>query len=178
MGSAMADEIPTETEQAFAWVLHDVFRLFQRAWNRRLRESGLGISSAQTRVLASLYREGGITQTELAEETEMEKAPLGRLLDRMEEQGLIERRPDPTDRRVRRVHLSTRVEALEPRMWEPASTMFQTALAGMSAEDVDALMALMSRLKQNLLSDDKPAPNAEDDGDVSDDAPRGRMAGE
>ncbi|HUD49904.1 MarR family transcriptional regulator [Parvibaculum sp.] len=174
----MTDKIPPETEQAFAWVLHDVFRLFQRAWNRRLRDSGVGISSAQSRVLASLYREGGITQTELAEETEMEKAPLGRLLDRMEEQGLIERRPDPADRRVRRVYHSARVEALEPRMWEPASAMFQTALAGMNEREVAALMALMGRLKQNLLNDDAPAPNAEDDGDAGDEHPRERMAGE
>jgi DNA-binding MarR family transcriptional regulator len=149
------DNIP---HRDFAWALHDVFRLFQRAWNRRLKASGTGISPAQCRVLATLYREGGCTQTELAEDVEMDKAPLGRLLDRMEELGFVERRADPSDRRVRRVYQTGAAEMLDEPMWSVASGLFERALNGLTPVQIATLMALLEHLKQNLLVDEDLRP--------------------
>lgn len=136
--------------RAFGWALHDVFRLFQRSWSRHLRDSGIGISPAQCRVLTVLYTCDGLTQTELADEVEMEKAPLGRLLDRVEELGFVTRKPDPSDRRVRRVHLTEAAKALDEPMWKAARGMFDMALKNMTPEDMGTLLALLDRLKQNL----------------------------
>lgn len=146
---------PDDAEQRhFGWTLHDVFRLFQRAWGRRLRESGTGISPAQSRVMAELYRQGGLTQTALAEGVEMEKAPLGRLLDRMEELGFIERKPDSTDRRVRLVYPTEKSDTLDEPMWCAARGMFETALQGLTPEETATLMSLLERMKQNLLAEE------------------------
>ncbi|HEY4344865.1 MAG TPA: MarR family transcriptional regulator [Parvibaculum sp.] len=154
--SEISSATPEQVEQReFGWTLHDVFRLFQRAWHRRLKESGTGISPAQSRVLAELHRQGGLTQTALAEEVEMEKAPLGRLLDRMEELCFIIRQPDPTDRRVRRVYPTDNVDRLAEPMWGAAQGMFEIALKGLSAEERAALMHLLERLKQNLLAEEE-----------------------
>lgn len=146
-----------DVQRQFAWTLHDVFRLFQRAWNRRLRDSGLGISPAQSRVLTEIYRQGGLTQTALAETIEMERAPLGRLLDRMEELGFVERKPDPEDRRVRLVFHTEKAEALDEPMWATASGLFAQALNGLSDAEITVLISILERLKQNLLVEESAA---------------------
>jgi len=146
-----SSEAQDEEHRQFAWTLHDVFRLMQRAWNRRLRESGIGISPAQSRVLTEIYKHGGQTQTSIAENVEMEKAPLGRILDRMEELGLIERKPDPADRRVRLVFQTEKAECLDEPMWGTARGLFEIALKDFSAEEMSLLVSMLERLKENLL---------------------------
>lgn len=163
----VASETPVQTpvqaeQRQFGWALHDVFRLFQRAWRRRLKASATGISPAQSRVLTELHRQGGLTQTALAEEVEMEKAPLGRLLDRMEELCFIVRRADPADRRVRRVYPTGNAEALAEPMWCAAQGMFEIALEGLSDEERATLMSLLERLKQNLLAEEARAAATEE----------------
>nr|RAW03873.1 hypothetical protein DBT41_10685 [Aerococcus urinae] len=152
-----SDDANEAMRRAFGWALHDVFRLFQRSWSRHLRDSGTGISPAQCRVLTSLYARDGLTQTELADEVGMDKAPLGRLLDRVEELGLIIRKPDPMDRRVRRVHLTEAAKALDEPMWEAARGMFDTALENMTPKDMATLLSLLDRLKQNLGGEEDQA---------------------
>ncbi len=158
--SEQPNHTPTQMgEQAdqikqFAWTLHDVFRLFQRGWSRRLRGSGLGISPAQSRVMTEIHQCGGLTQTAIADNIEMEKAPLGRLLDRLEEMGLVERRPDPSDRRARLVFHTAKAESLDEPMWGAARGLFETALEGISEDEVLVLLSILERLKQNLLTEE------------------------
>jgi DNA-binding MarR family transcriptional regulator len=147
-------EEQTDQIKRFAWTLHDVFRLFQRGWARRLRSSGLGISPAQSRVMTEIHQQGGLTQTAIADSVEMEKAPLGRLLDRLEEMGLIERRPDPSDRRARLVFHTQKAESLDEPMWGAARSLFETALEGVSEQEVLVLLSILDRLKQNLLAEE------------------------
>jgi DNA-binding MarR family transcriptional regulator len=158
-------------ERQFGWMLHDVFRLFQRSWSRRLRNSGLGISPAQSRVLTEVYRQAGLTQTSLADSVEMEKAPLGRLLDRLEEMGLVERKPDPADRRARLVFYTDKAKALDEPMWGIARGIFEAAFDGLSAAERTQLLSLLDRLKQNLLAEEAsanalPRSDAEENGDA------------
>lgn len=153
----MERDFDDSDRQSFGWTMRDVFRLLQRAWNRRLRDTSTGLSPAQSQILGALEAVNGVTQTELAEEVGMEKAPLGRHLDRLESLGLIERHPDPADRRVRRVYYSDAAKCMEPELWEAAYDLFEVALAGLSARERRQLMALLDRMKQNLLDADTQA---------------------
>lgn len=141
-------------DEEFGWLHRDVFRLFQRAWDRHLRASGTGIAVAQSRVFAALRQRDGLTQTELADLVLMEKAPLGRTIDRMEELGFIERRPDPADRRVRRVYLTAKLDEMQERLWAAAFAMFGVALDGFTAREYETLLGMLRRMKANLEADD------------------------
>ena len=138
-------------ERTFGWLMHDVQRLIRRNWARSLKASRVGLSEPQARILANLLRqEEGLTQTQLAGELEMEKAPLGRLLDRMDEAGYIERRPDPNDRRARRVFLSTSGAASIPSMLSVTRQVFADAFVGVPEEKIDVMLDVLGAIKANL----------------------------
>jgi DNA-binding MarR family transcriptional regulator len=85
-------------------LLHDIARLFRQCFSQRLRD--LGLSEPQWRVLGSVNKFPGITQTQLAQLLGIGKAPLGKLIDRLEAEGLLGREPDPDDRRLRHIHIT------------------------------------------------------------------------
>jgi len=146
----MADD-EFQFERTFGWLMHDVQRLIRRNWARSLKASGLGLSEPQARILANLLRQKeGLTQTQLAGELEMEKAPLGRLLDRMDEGGYIERRPDPNDRRARRVYLSASGAAAIPAMQAVTRQVFADAFVGVPEDKIDAMLDVLGSIKANL----------------------------
>src|SRR6185312_400621 len=84
-------------------VLHDVARLMRTRFDQRAREYGM--TRAQWVILARLDRQPGMSQNELATICEVEPITVGRLIDRLESRGMVERRADPNDRRIRRLHL-------------------------------------------------------------------------
>src|ERR1700758_3499424 len=84
-------------------VLHDVARLLRTRFDQRARVYGM--TRAQWIILARLERQPGISQNEMAAICEVEPITVGRLVDRLEARGMVERRADPSDRRIRRLHL-------------------------------------------------------------------------
>ena len=84
-------------------VLNDVARLMRTRFDQRARTRGM--TRAQWLILARLARQPGMSQNELAGVCEVEPITIGRLVDRLEARGLVERRPDPNDRRINRLHL-------------------------------------------------------------------------
>ena len=85
-------------------MLSDVARLIRTVFDRRVRD--MGLTRAQWLVLTRLYRRPGASQTELADMLEIDRASAGRMIDRMEKNGWVERRPDDGDRRINRLHLT------------------------------------------------------------------------
>ena len=83
--------------------LYDVARLMRTRFDRWARTYGM--TRAQGVILARLARQPGMTQNEMAGLCEVEPITVGRLVDRLEARGLLERRLDPSDRRIRRLHL-------------------------------------------------------------------------
>src|SRR6185436_14761669 len=71
-----------DVEHTLGWLFHDIHRLLGKSFESHL--PGIGLTRSQWRVLIALKREDGLTQTELADVTELEKAPLGKLLDKLE----------------------------------------------------------------------------------------------
>ena len=99
-----------DLDRNFGFLIHDVSRLMRVAFDRRGRD--LGLTRSQWWVLTALYAMEGVPQSELADYMDVEKATLGRLIDRLEEKGWVERRPDTIDRRVKRLFLTARVQSL------------------------------------------------------------------
>jgi DNA-binding MarR family transcriptional regulator len=134
----------------FGFILNDVARLLRTAFDRRVRS--LGLTRSQWWVLNHLFRNDGTTQSELADILEIEKATLGRLLDRLEQKGWIQRQADAGDRRVKRVFLTEEVEPALKAMRAAAAELRRDALVGLSAEDqtrfVDALLAVKTNLSR------------------------------
>jgi MarR family transcriptional regulator, transcriptional regulator for hemolysin len=134
----------------FGFILNDVARLLRTAFDRRVKS--LGLTRSQWWVLNHLFRNDGTTQSELADILEIEKATLGRLLDRLEQKGWIQRQADAGDRRVKRVFLTEEVEPALKAMRAAAAELRRDALVGLSAEDqtrfVDALLAVKTNLSR------------------------------
>ncbi len=93
----------TEIRRDLLFLLHDVARLVRVDADKRARRQGM--TRAQWGILIWLERQPGITQKELAEIMEVEPITVARLVDRLEKSGMVERRPDPRDRRIWRLHL-------------------------------------------------------------------------
>ncbi len=134
----------------FGFILNDVARLLRTAFDRRVKS--LGLTRSQWWVLNHLFRNDGTTQSELADILEIEKATLGRLLDRLEQKGWIQRQADAGDRRAKRVFLTEEVEPALKAMRAAAAELRRDALVGLSAEDqtrfVDALLAVKTNLSR------------------------------
>jgi MarR family transcriptional regulator, transcriptional regulator for hemolysin len=135
----------------FGFILNDVARLMRTTFDRRVK--ALGLTRSQWWVLNHLFRNDGATQSELADILEVEKATLGRLLDRMEQKRWIRRENHAEDRRAKRVFLTDEVEPALKAMRAAAAEVRREALAGLSAAQqeqfVDALLAIKANLSRN-----------------------------
>ncbi len=132
----------------FGFILNDVARLMRTTFDRRVK--ALGLTRSQWWVLNHLFRNDGVTQSELADILEVKKATLGRLLDRMEQKGWIRREGHAGDRRAKRVFLTHEVEPSIKAMRAAAAEVRREALAGLAAgqqeQFVDTLLAIKSNL--------------------------------
>lgn len=148
------------TDEYIGVVISDVARLLRTEFDRRVRK--LGITRAQWLVLTRLHRNPGASHSELAEMMEVEKATAGRMIDRLEANGWVERRAEPDDRRVKRVYLTAEAERVHKRIWHVAEATLDDALADLSAREAKQLMVLLLRVKRTLVSsgDDAPARKA------------------
>jgi DNA-binding MarR family transcriptional regulator len=138
------------TDDFIGVVIADVARLLRTAFDRRVRK--LGITRAQWLVLTRLHRHPGASQSELADMMEVERASAGRMIDRLEANGWVERRAQDGDRRVKRVYLTPEAERVHRRIWRIAEENVDEALADLSAQEGAQLRALLTRVKKNLLA--------------------------
>lgn len=131
------------------YLLQDVARLLRVAFDRRV--SHLGLTRAQWFVLARLYRDDGRTQRALADELDMEPAPFGRLIDRLEESGWVRRAPAPGDRRAKFVFLTEKILPLVEELRTTAERLYVDAFEGLSAKRFEDLVDALALAKSNLL---------------------------
>src|SRR3954447_23510516 len=130
------------------FTLGEVQRL-GRAYTDR-QAARFGITRAQWAVLAKVERAEGLKQTELAEQMEMQPITLTRLIDRLCDNGWIERRSDETDRRVNRLYLRKAARPLLGKLSGLRSELTATALEGISPSDAHRLLAQLETIKENV----------------------------
>ena len=136
-------------ERNIGWLLHDVARLMRKRFEQNARE--LGLTRSQCQVLAHLSRNDSIQQGLLADILEVEPITLTRILDRLEEAGLVERRPHPKDRRIRLLSLTAAAHPLLAEIFAIGALTRGEAMEGISDEDRDRLFDILSGMKANLL---------------------------
>src|SRR3982751_6584791 len=141
-------------ENSLFYVLHDTTRQIRKHFDRRATR--LELTRAQWRALKATSRQEGLSQTELAEYLDMEPIPVGRVIDRLEKTGFVERRADPADRRRWRLYLTPKAHAVVGEMEVIAGELRDDALRGIERDDLDTLMSVLNRIKENLAPLDAP----------------------
>ncbi|MBA3941664.1 MAG: MarR family transcriptional regulator [Sphingopyxis sp.] len=134
--------------ETIGFLLNDSARLFRRAFNARTK--GGGITALQWRLISYLKRHEGIRQGPLAELIEVEPITLSRMVDRLAEAGLVERRADPADRRAWQLYLTPRAGEQLAGMRPVAEALSAEALEGLSPAEIEQLTALVERVRANL----------------------------
>ena len=132
----------------FLFTLGELQRLVRAYADRQAAR--YGITRAQWAVLAKVERFEGLKQSELAEQMEMQPITLTRLIDRLCDNGWIERRSDDSDRRVNRLYLRKAAKPLLAKLTGLKTELTATALAGISASDANRLLAQLEAIKENV----------------------------
>jgi DNA-binding MarR family transcriptional regulator len=119
----------------------------RKAFDRRA--CGLGVTRAQWKVLFRLERQPGLRQIELADMLDIEPITLSRIIDRLEEAGLVERSADPADRRAWRLHVTARAQPLIEKLHAVADEMIAEAFAGLDPKEIEITRKVLARAREN-----------------------------
>jgi DNA-binding MarR family transcriptional regulator len=111
--------------------------------------AGLGVTRAQWKVLVKLTRYPGLRQIELADMLDLEPITLTRILDRLEEAGLVERGRDPVDRRAWRLHITAKAQPLITRLEGVGAQLVAEAFDGIDPKDIETIREVLARVREN-----------------------------
>jgi DNA-binding MarR family transcriptional regulator len=122
----------------------------RRAFDRRAVT--LGVTRAQWKVLFRLSRTPGLRQVELADMLDVEPITLSRIVDRLQEAGLVERVADPADRRAWRLQLTDKAQPLIAKLRKLAEVLVDEAFAGLDADEVATMRSSLQKIRENLIA--------------------------
>lgn len=128
--------------------INETARVLRRAFDQRAAR--VGVTRPQWRVLAWLKREPGLRQVELADRLDMEPITLCRIVDRLEEAGLVERSADPSDRRAWLLNLTAKADPIVSQLKELAREMARDAMAGIDEPQLRVLQQELSLIRCNV----------------------------
>lgn len=144
--------------QTFGFLLSDTSRLLRRRFDERARS--LGATRAQWKALLSISRQEGINQGGLADILEVEPITLCRLIDRMEEGGLVERRRAPNDRRAWQLFLTDKAHPILDELRKCGEEVTAQALQGVPEESIAQFTDVLNRIRENLADAPQPQKDA------------------
>lgn len=130
------------------FLLGDASRMLRRIFNERVTH--LGLTQAQWRALVHLSRNEGLNQVSLADLLDVQPITVARLIDKLAAADLVERRPDPNDRRAQRLFLTAKATDVVARIWEVADETYAVVLKDISNEEREVLINLLTRLQTNI----------------------------
>ena len=137
-------------EENIGLLIHDVARLLRVLYDRQM--ASIGLTRSQWWLLTYLFFKDGINQSELAILMDMEKAPLSRLLDRMEKKGWVIRKNESKDRRTKNIYLSESIKPLISSMRDKAAEYRNESLSILTDKELNKLKDILQILKQDLTS--------------------------
>ncbi len=145
---AKPDVFPLSDGRYLAFLIMEAARLQRTLFDRRVRK--VGFTRTQWLALRQVVEQPDISQSELAELLEVEKATAGRLIDKLETFGWLERRPDKMDRRVKRINLTKLGRRIHGEISPIAEAMVEEELSGLTSKEREALTDLLLKVKQRL----------------------------
>jgi MarR family transcriptional regulator, transcriptional regulator for hemolysin len=160
------ERIPGESGvgRAFGFLVHDVSRLIKRRFERRARQMGLAITRQQAAVILNIAGNEGVSQAEVATWLGIEPIALVRMLDKLHEEGLVERRAHPTDRRVRTLWLTPAARPVVEQILAINEAIRREAFSGLPPRTRDALIDVLSQIKDKLALKEEVACDRSNDG--------------
>lgn len=138
----------SENDSRLGMLLHDASRLLAKRFEARA--AGEGLTAAQFRLMVHVAKEEGISQARLAELLEIEPISVSRLVDRMQDSGWVERRFDPSDRRVRTIYPTEKAREAFGRLKAIAGDVYEEALAGLAPAERETLLHGLRVVVANL----------------------------
>ena len=142
----------------FGFLLKDASRRYVARFETLASE--ISLTLPQCKVLVRLEKNQGVSQVRLADLAEVDPMTMVRILDRMEADGLLERRPDPSDRRARCLFLTSKAKPLLDEIWRLSDVVRGETLQGISASQRDVFMDVLERLHANLSRLESQPPKA------------------
>jgi len=142
-----------DPRESLGYLVADLSRLFGRVFDRRVAH--LDLTRAQWRALKRLAHTEGVTQVELADQLDMEPIAVGRVIDRLQKAGFVERRADPADRRVWRLYLLPQSAQVTGEVEAVAHVLRKEAMAGISAADLATTLSVLDRVREHLTQLDR-----------------------
>ncbi len=130
------------------FLLADNSRLARWAFDQRVRE--IGVTGPQARLLLNLNRRPGENQGFYAEQLEVEPITLCRMVDRLEESGMVERRRDPADRRAWQLHLTAKSRKIVAKLQLSIDSLVDDMLDGLTSDERLEFSRLMKIVGANL----------------------------
>lgn len=146
----MKEQNLDDLRHGFGFLMHDITRLMNRYYDRRVRV--FGITRTQWTLLTYLSRYEGVSQTKLAEYMDLAPMTLTRQIDKLERDGLLDRRQDPQDRRTNLIYLTEKSQPLMDHMHEIAVEAKEAALKHFDEDERERLREYLVRMRENMAS--------------------------
>ena len=138
-------------ENSMGFVVNMTAKAFQKSFDIELRKNA-GVSLSQWRVVGALVIQPGLTQKEIADKVGIEGATLVPIIDKMEKEGLLKRKPDSSDRRVNRIYLTQKADSLWESMVECALRIRKSSTKNISENNIQTTLETLRKISQNLAS--------------------------
>lgn len=135
------------------YLIADLSRLYGRIFDRRA--AYLGLTRVQWRALKRIHHAEGLTQAALADVLDMEPIAVGRVIDRLQKSGFIERRADPDDRRCWRLHLLPQSTQVMDQIENVAISVREDSLAGVDPQELETTLKVLAQIRETLSQLDR-----------------------
>ncbi len=136
-------------ENSIGFVVYSASKTFQKAFDLELRNK-IGITITQSKVIFALYLHSGLTQRELADKIGVESPTLVPIIDKMEEDGYVQRKFDPQDRRIKRVYTTSKTDLLWDSMMECATQIKKVSTKEVSEQEIKSALGIIKKITENL----------------------------
>lgn len=123
---------------------------FNRALSNNFRKNKITLTKEQWTILGVLWQDDGCSQQNLADRTQKDKPGITRLIDNLEKESLVERRPDAKDRRLNLIFLTPKGKIIEKEVIEIVNLTLEDTIKGIDPENLKIVRDTFQKIYDNL----------------------------